>query len=104
MFEQQTGCVVLAVVYPLGIETQTWSSINGDKRVWSVIVRFVEDVAGIYIARVDVVVVIPGNCIHRPASHETVVVPRKQPYFLTRKICRGVDSIWVDSGCLRSGD
>jgi len=55
--------------------------------VGGMVVRFVE-----YVAGVDIVPVIPGHGIHRPAPHQAVVVPGKQPNFLSSKVCRRIDS------------
>src|SRR4249920_1239057 len=88
MLEQVASRVVVAIIYVLGIGPEALSSIaSSDKRVGGMVVRFVE-----YVAGVDIVPVIPGHGIHRPAPHQAVVVPGKQPNFLSSKVCRRIDS------------
>ena len=89
MLEQATGRVIVAVVYPVLTETQARSPIViGDNCVGGLVVVFIK-----YVTRADIVLVILGHGIHRPAPHEAVVVAGKQSYFLARKIsCRIVDS------------
>ena len=98
MLEQVTSCVVVAIIYVLSIGAEALSSIaSSDKCVGSMVVGFVEYVAGV--DGVDIVPVIPGHGIHRPAPHQAVVVPGKQPNFLASKICRRID---ITGGFVRS--
>src|SRR5262245_22650283 len=71
MLEQKARRVVLAVVYVRSAESKTlYSIVVGDKTVRGMIVGLVE-----YIAVVNIVLIVLGHGIHRPAPHRAVVVP-----------------------------
>lgn len=81
MLEQETGGVVVAVIYKVMIDAEARiSGAIAHKGVGSMIVGLVKYVTA-------VVIVVFGHGVHRPASHQAIVVSGKQPHILPSKIC-----------------
>ena len=105
MLQQTTGCIVAAIVDPFVVEAEARSPVViGDHGVGRMVVGLIEHIAGVDVAGIEIVVVVPSQSLHRATPDRAIVIAVEQPYLLSGKIYRRiVDRAGDLCGGFRSG-